>query len=62
MQVLVWGMEEWAWNVYPSTVVSSLCVVGVYAGVLGGVWWNWGREVERERGRFEVIMMMERRR
>lgn len=24
----VWAAEEWAWNVYPSTVMSSMVVVG----------------------------------
>lgn len=47
MQVVIWVLEEWAWNVYPSTQASSLAVVGVYIAVLGGVWRNWGGEVER---------------
>ena len=46
LQVATWVLEEWAWNVYPSTQASSLAVVGVYIAVLGGVWWNWGGEVE----------------
>ena len=46
VQVATWVLEEWAWNVYPSTQASSLAVVGVYAAVLVGVWWNWGGEVE----------------
>lgn len=41
VQVMIWIVEEWAWNVFPSTRGSSLAVVGVYAAVLGGVWWNW---------------------
>ena len=39
-----WMIEEWAWNVFPSTGASSLAVVGVYIAVLAGVWWNWGVE------------------
>jgi len=46
VQVMMWVLEEWAWNVYPSTQASSLAVVGVYTAVLAGVWWNWGGEVE----------------
>jgi len=41
---LTWMIEEWAWNVFPSTGASSFAVVGVYTAVLGGVWWNWGAE------------------
>lgn len=40
-------VEEWAWNVYPSTRASSIAVVGVYALVLAGVWLNSGEEVEQ---------------
>jgi alpha-1,3-mannosyltransferase len=47
IQGITWVLEEWAWNVYPSTRASSLVVVGVYASVLAGVWWNWAGEVER---------------
>ena len=46
VQVVIWVLEEWAWNVYPSTQASSLAVVGVYIAVLEGVWRNWGTEVE----------------
>ena len=47
VQILVWVVEEWAWNVYPSTTASSIAVVGVYASVLAGVWLNSGDEVEQ---------------
>lgn len=43
-QYLTWMIEEWAWNVFPSTSASSFAVVGVYTAVLAGVWWNWGTE------------------
>lgn len=46
IQVLTWMLEEWAWNVYPSTKSSSFAVVSVYAVVLAGVWRNWGGEIE----------------
>jgi alpha-1,3-mannosyltransferase len=44
-QIGIWLLEEWAWNVYPSTEASSFSVVAVYALVLFGVWWNWGKEL-----------------
>ena len=45
LQLTTWLLEEWAWNVYPSTCVSSMTVVGIYTIVLAGVWWNWGEEI-----------------
>ncbi|KAK2766967.1 dolichyl-P-Man:Man(5)GlcNAc(2)-PP-dolichol alpha-1,3-mannosyltransferase [Arachnomyces sp. PD_36] len=36
---VVWATQEWAWNVYPSTDVSSMVVVASLAiQVLGGLW------------------------
>jgi alpha-1,3-mannosyltransferase len=42
----VWGAQEWAWNVYPSTDVSSAVVVGCLAVTVGGVWWGTRERVE----------------
>ena len=36
----VWAVQEWAWNVYPSTNVSSMVVVGCLAVQVFGVWWG----------------------
>ena len=36
----VWGVQEWAWNVYPSTNVSSITVVTCLALQVFGVWWG----------------------
>ncbi|KAI9866822.1 MAG: dolichyl-P-Man:Man(5)GlcNAc(2)-PP-dolichol alpha-1,3-mannosyltransferase [Trichoglossum hirsutum] len=36
----LWGAQEWAWNVYPSTNVSSKVVVGTLAVTVFGVWWG----------------------
>lgn len=36
----LWGVQEWAWNVYPSTPASSGTVVGVLGITLVGVWWG----------------------
>lgn len=37
---LVWATQEWAWNVYPSTNISSMVVVGCLAIQELGVWWG----------------------
>lgn len=38
LTVIVWAAQEWAWNVYPSTNVSSAVVVGCLAIQILGVW------------------------
>jgi alpha-1,3-mannosyltransferase len=40
LQYVLWGAQEWAWNVYPSTPASSMTVVGVLAVTVAGVWWG----------------------
>ncbi|KAF1919529.1 Lethal(2)neighbour of Tid protein [Ampelomyces quisqualis] len=40
VQYALWGAQEWAWNVYPSTPLSSATVVGVLAITIGSVWWG----------------------
>ncbi|KAF2871735.1 Lethal(2)neighbour of Tid protein [Massariosphaeria phaeospora] len=40
VQYALWGAQEWAWNVYPSTPVSSATVVGVLATTVLGAWWG----------------------
>jgi alpha-1,3-mannosyltransferase len=42
----VWGMQEWAWNMYPSTETSSRVVVACLALQVGGVWWATRPKVE----------------
>ncbi|EUC38263.1 glycosyltransferase family 58 protein [Bipolaris zeicola 26-R-13] len=42
----LWGAQEWAWNVYPSTPASSATVVGVLAVTVAGVWWGTRKEYE----------------
>nr|XP_023907866.1 dol-P-Man:Man(5)GlcNAc(2)-PP-Dol alpha-1,3-mannosyltransferase-like [Quercus suber] len=34
----VWAVQEWAWNVYPSTDISSMAVVGCLAFTVGSIW------------------------
>lgn len=40
----LWAAQEWAWNVYPSTVASSQVVVGIMAVTVAAVWWGTGGE------------------
>jgi alpha-1,3-mannosyltransferase len=40
LQYALWGAQEWAWNVYPSTPASSGVVVGVLAITILGSWWG----------------------
>jgi alpha-1,3-mannosyltransferase len=37
---LVWGAQEWGWNVYPSTDESSAAVVGSLAVTVAAIWWG----------------------
>lgn len=38
LQYCLWAAQEWAWNVFPSTPVSSAVVVAVMAITVGSVW------------------------
>ena len=38
VQYGLWALQEWAWNVYPSTPLSSAAVVGVLAATVALVW------------------------
>jgi len=40
LQYILWGLQEWAWNVFPSTVLSSQVVVMVQLIVVVGVWFG----------------------
>lgn len=40
LQYTIWGVQEWAWNVYPSTELSSMVVVGVLFVQVLSVWWG----------------------
>lgn len=37
---IVWAAQEWAWNVFPSTNISSMVVVACLAIQVVGVWWG----------------------
>lgn len=38
LQYLLWALQEWAWNVFPSTPTSSAVAVGVMATTVAAVW------------------------
>lgn len=38
LQYVLWAAQEWAWNVFPSTPLSSVVVVGVMAVTVASVW------------------------
>ncbi|KAK4188135.1 glycosyltransferase [Podospora australis] len=40
LQYALWAAQEWAWNVYPSTPISSGVVVGVMAITVASGWWG----------------------
>ncbi|KAK4230321.1 glycosyltransferase [Podospora fimiseda] len=46
LQYILWATQEWAWNVYPSTPISSGVVVGVLAVTVGLVWFGAREEWE----------------
>ncbi|POS84210.1 hypothetical protein EPUL_003619 [Erysiphe pulchra] len=39
-QYFLWALQEWAWNVYPSTNLSSKVVVIVQLFVIFSIWWS----------------------
>lgn len=43
---LLWAVQEWAWNVFPSTPASSAVVVGVLGVTAAGVWFGAREEWE----------------
>lgn len=45
LQYVLWTLQEWAWNVYPSTSISSAVVVGVMAITVGAVWFGTADDV-----------------
>ncbi|KAF2129311.1 glycosyltransferase family 58 protein [Dothidotthia symphoricarpi CBS 119687] len=47
VQYALWGAQEWAWNVFPSTPVSSATVVVVLAVTVLGAWWGTKGEFDR---------------
>lgn len=50
LQYILWGLQEWAWNVYPSTGVSSIVVVGVLFISVASVWWGTRKDFVNPKG------------
>jgi len=46
----LWAVQEWAWNVYPSTDVSSMVVVGVLLITVASVWWGTRKDFINPKG------------
>lgn len=46
LQYIIWAAQEWAWNVFPSTPLSSSVVVAILATTVTLVWWGAGEEWE----------------
>jgi alpha-1,3-mannosyltransferase len=40
LQYLLWTAQEWSWNVYPSTDISSMVVVASLFVTIASVWWG----------------------
>ncbi|ODV95331.1 hypothetical protein PACTADRAFT_50066 [Pachysolen tannophilus NRRL Y-2460] len=40
LNIAVFFLHEWCWNVYPSTPLSSGVLIACLAFVLVGIWWN----------------------
>ncbi|EFX05650.1 alpha-mannosyltransferase [Grosmannia clavigera kw1407] len=40
VQYGLWALQEWAWNVFPSTPLSSAVVVGILAVTVALTWWG----------------------
>lgn len=49
-QYAIWGAQEWAWNVYPSTNASSMVVVGVLMITVASVWWGTRKDFVNPKG------------
>lgn len=37
---VVWAVQEWAWNIYPSTALSSIVVFGCLLLQVLAIWWG----------------------
>jgi alpha-1,3-mannosyltransferase len=50
LQYAIWAIQEWAWNVYPSTNASSMVVVGVLFLTVASVWWGTRKDFVTPKG------------
>lgn len=45
---VLWGAQEWAWNVFPSTDVSSTVVIGVLATTVVAIYFGSRKSIDSE--------------
>jgi len=50
LQYLLWAVQEWAWNIYPSTDSSSMVVVGSLFVTVASVWWGTRKDFVNSKG------------
>jgi alpha-1,3-mannosyltransferase len=50
LQYGLWAVQEWAWNVYPSTDASSMVVVGTLFITVVSVWWGTRKDFLNPKG------------
>ncbi|KAH8596126.1 glycosyltransferase family 58 protein [Bisporella sp. PMI_857] len=50
LQYALWATQEWAWNVYPSTDISSKVVVGILFTTVASVWWGTRKDFVNPKG------------
>jgi len=50
LQYVLWAIQEWAWNIYPSTNTSSSVVVGVLLIQVVSIWWGTRRDFWEPKG------------
>lgn len=50
LQYVLWVAQEWAWNVYPSTDISSMVVVGILFVTVASVWWGTRKDFVNPKG------------
>ncbi|KAK9351169.1 ALG3 protein-domain-containing protein [Lipomyces doorenjongii] len=58
MQVVVWAAEEWAWNTFPSTKLSSFVVVATNAILIAGVWSGTKKDAEDAKSGSQMLPEM----
>jgi len=50
LQYTLFAVQEWAWNVYPSTNASSMVVVGILFTTVASVWWGTRKDFVNPKG------------
>ncbi|KAK9235426.1 ALG3 protein-domain-containing protein [Lipomyces kononenkoae] len=58
LQVVVWVAEEWAWNIFPSTKLSSFVVVAANAIIIIGIWFGTKKDAEDTKSASRILPEM----